>query len=190
MGDDQCGSALTESQQGFLYQSLGFIVQGRGGFVQHQYTVVGILNPTLTAPDTGAFVTLADAQQLFKEQLPVALQQRLATTSNRFGGGHVAGVFVMDVLSALILGPCVAAPLAGALLYISKSGDTVLGGAALFALAMGMGVPLLVVGASAGTLLPKAGPWMESAGFRNVYQLDGGIRAGGLRVLLAAPLVA
>jgi len=68
----------------------------------------------------------------------------------------------MGVLSALIVGPCVAAPLAGALLYISQSRDGMLGGAALFAMALGMGVPLLAVGASAGTLLPKAGPWMDA----------------------------
>ena len=68
----------------------------------------------------------------------------------------------MGVLSALIVGPCVAAPLAGALLYISQSGNWVLGGSALFAMALGMGVPLLVVGASAGALLPKAGPWMNT----------------------------
>jgi thiol:disulfide interchange protein DsbD len=68
----------------------------------------------------------------------------------------------MGALSALIMGPCVAAPLAGALLYIGQSGDGVLGGAALFAMALGMGVPLLAVGASAGALLPKAGPWMET----------------------------
>ena len=109
------------------------------------------------------FVLLALSMFGFYElQLPSALQSRLAVTSNRLHGGHFAGVFGMGVLSALIVGPCVAAPLAGALLYISKSGDTVLGGAALFALALGMGVPLLVVGASAGTLLPKAGPWMDT----------------------------
>jgi thiol:disulfide interchange protein DsbD len=68
----------------------------------------------------------------------------------------------MGVLSALILGPCVAAPLAGALLYIGQSRDVVLGGSALFAMALGMGVPLLAVGASAGALMPKAGPWMET----------------------------
>ena len=109
------------------------------------------------------FVVLALSMFGFYElQLPSALQSRLATTSNRLHGGHFAGVFGMGVLSALIVGPCVAAPLAGALLYISKSGDMVLGGVALFALALGMGVPLLAVGASAGTLLPKAGPWMDT----------------------------
>lgn len=109
------------------------------------------------------FVVLALSMFGFYElQLPRALQNRLARASNRLHGGHFAGVFTMGVFSALIVGPCVAAPLAGALLYISQSRDVVLGGAALFAMALGMGVPLLAVGASAGALLPKAGPWMES----------------------------
>ena len=93
---------------------------------------------------------------LYELQLPAALQSKLAATSNKLHGGHFVSVFVMGVLSALIVGPCVAAPLAGALLYISQSGDSVVGGAALFSMALGMGVPLLAVGASAGTLLPKA----------------------------------
>jgi thiol:disulfide interchange protein DsbD len=109
------------------------------------------------------FVALALSMFGFYElQMPVALQHRLADASNRFHGGHAVGVFVMGVLSALILGPCVAAPLAGALLYIGQSRDVVLGGSALFAMALGMGVPLLAVGASAGALMPKAGPWMET----------------------------
>ena len=77
-------------------------------------------------------------------------------------GGKLGGVFAMGALSALIVGPCVAAPLAGALLYISQTHDVVIGGSALFAMATGMSVPLLLVGVSAGALLPRAGPWMES----------------------------
>ncbi len=120
-------------------------------------------NPWVLGAFAAIFVALALSMFGFYElQLPVALQSRLADASNRFHGGHFAGVFSMGVLSALIVGPCVAAPLAGALLYISQSQDIVLGGAALFAMALGMGVPLLVVGASAGVLLPKAGPWMET----------------------------
>jgi thiol:disulfide interchange protein DsbD len=120
-------------------------------------------NPWVLGGFAAVFVVLALAMFGFYElQLPVALQTRLAETTNRLHGGHLAGVFAMGVLSALILGPCMAAPLAGALLYISQSRDVVLGGSALFAMALGMGVPLLVVGASAGALLPKAGPWMET----------------------------
>jgi thiol:disulfide interchange protein DsbD len=99
---------------------------------------------------------------VYELQLPASLQTRLTDASNRLPGGQYAGVFAMGVLSALIVGPCVAAPLAGALLYISQSRDGLLGGAALFAMALGMGAPLLALGASAGTLLPKIGAWMES----------------------------
>jgi len=120
-------------------------------------------NPWVVGAFAAVFVVLAVSMLGFFElQLPVALQSRIAAASNRFHGGHAAGVFSMGVLSALILGPCVAAPLAGALLYISQSSDVVLGGSALFAMALGMGVPLLVIGASAGALLPKAGPWMDT----------------------------
>jgi thiol:disulfide interchange protein DsbD len=120
-------------------------------------------NPWVLSGFALVFVLLALSMFGFYElQLPSALQSRLAVTTNKLHGGHFASVFAMGVLSALIVGPCVAAPLAGALLYISQSGDVVLGGSALFTMALGMGVPLLVVGASAGTLLPKAGPWMET----------------------------
>jgi thiol:disulfide interchange protein DsbD len=130
------------------------------------------------------FVALSLSMFGFYElQLPSALQSRLAVTSNRLHGGHFASVFGMGVLSALIVGPCVAAPLAGALLYISKSGDYILGGAALFALAMGMGVPLLVVGASAGTLLPKAGPWMDTV--KRFF----GVVLIGVAIFLISPLL-
>jgi len=109
------------------------------------------------------FVLLAGGMLgVYEIQLPGALQSRLSEASNRMHGGRLAGVFGMGALSALIVGPCVAAPLAGALLYISQSRDVVLGGSALFAMALGMGTPLMVVGTSAGALLPKAGPWMES----------------------------
>jgi len=120
-------------------------------------------SPWVLGSFAAVFVALALAMFGFYElQLPVALQSRLAETTNRLHGGHFMGVFTMGVLSALILGPCMAAPLAGALLYISQSRDVVLGGSALFAMALGMGLPLLAVGASAGALLPKAGPWMET----------------------------
>ncbi|MFY3975816.1 protein-disulfide reductase DsbD [Achromobacter xylosoxidans] len=97
----------------------------------------------------------------FTFQMPSGIQARLAERSSRIPGGRYTGALLMGALSALIVGPCVAAPLAGALLYISQTGDVVLGGSALFAMAWGMGVPLLIVGASSGALLPKAGPWMD-----------------------------
>ncbi len=98
----------------------------------------------------------------YELQLPAAWQTRLAQASGRSSGGTLAGVFTMGAISALIVGPCVAAPLAGALLYISQTRDVVIGGSALFAMAAGMSVPLLLVGVSAGSLLPRAGRWMES----------------------------
>jgi thiol:disulfide interchange protein DsbD len=98
---------------------------------------------------------------LYTLQLPAAWQTRLHTASSQVEGGRYGGVFVMGGVSALIVGPCVAAPLAGALVYISQTRDVVLGGVALFAMACGMSVPLLLVGLSAGSLLPKAGAWME-----------------------------
>ncbi|MFY4258554.1 protein-disulfide reductase DsbD [Achromobacter xylosoxidans] len=97
----------------------------------------------------------------FTFQMPSGIQARLAERSSRIPGGRYTGALLMGALSALIVGPCVAAPLAGALLYISQTGDVLLGGSALFAMAWGMGVPLLIVGASSGALLPKAGPWMD-----------------------------
>lgn len=94
-------------------------------------------------------------------EMPQAIQTKLSTQASSMRGGKLLVAFVMGAISALIVGPCVAAPLAGALLYISQTKDVWLGGGALFAMAWGMGLPLLVVGASAGSLIPKAGAWME-----------------------------
>jgi len=115
----------------------------------------------------GAFGLLIVAMALsmfgfYELQLPAALQTKLANASGRQSGGKLAGVFAMGAISALIVGPCVAAPLAGALVYISQTRDVIIGGAALFAMAVGMSIPLLLVGVSAGSLLPRAGAWMES----------------------------
>jgi thiol:disulfide interchange protein DsbD len=114
-----------------------------------------------------AFALLIAAMSLsmfgvFQLQVPAALQTRLASASGRQASGKLAGVFAMGAISALIVGPCVAAPLAGALVYISQTRDVVIGGAALFAMAIGMSIPLLLVGVSAGSLLPRAGMWMEA----------------------------
>ena len=107
------------------------------------------------------FVALALSMfGVYELQLPGFLHHRLHATHGRLRGGRVASVAAMGALSAVIVSPCVAAPLAAALLHISRSGDVALGGSALFAMALGMGVPLLVVGVSEGALLPKSGPWM------------------------------
>lgn len=114
----------------------------------------------------GAFALVFVALSLsmfgvYELQLPAHWQTRLSERANRLPGGQTAGVFLMGALSALIVGPCVAAPLAGALLYIGQSGNVGLGGLALFSMALGMGAPLLLLGATEGALLPKAGHWMR-----------------------------
>jgi len=111
----------------------------------------------------GLFVLLALSMFGFYElQLPSSWQSKIANVSNKHAGGSLLGVAVMGALSALIVGPCVTPPLAVAVLYIAEKHDAVLGGFALFALALGMGAPLVVFGASAGKLLPRAGAWMDA----------------------------
>ncbi|QET03435.1 protein-disulfide reductase DsbD [Cupriavidus pauculus] len=115
----------------------------------------------------GAFAVLMIALALsmfglYELQLPQRWQTRLTESSNKRQGGQIAGAAVMGAISALIVGPCVTAPLAGALAYIAQTGDAVTGGSALFAMAIGMGVPLVLVGVGAGNLLPRAGRWMEA----------------------------
>ena len=119
-------------------------------------------NPWVIGAFAFIFVLLAFSMFGFYDlQLPSFLQSKFSDASNRVQGGHLLGVFVMGALSAVIVGPCVAAPLAGALLYIGQTGNVWLGGAALFFMALGMGVPLILVGVSAGALLPKTGDWMD-----------------------------
>jgi thiol:disulfide interchange protein DsbD len=130
------------------------------------------------------FVLLALSMFGFYElQLPSGLESRLVTAANRIKGGRFLSVFAMGGLSALIMSPCVAAPLAGALLYIGQSHDVLLGGLALFSLSIGMGVPLLLVGASAGALLPHSGPWMNT-----VRQFFGVIMLG-MAIWLIGPVI-
>jgi len=140
------------------------------------YTVAGVLaglfgqnlqalfqNPWILGFFIAIFIALALSMfGFFELQLPSSLQTRLTQASNQQQGGSLTGVAVMGFLSALIVGPCVAPPLAAALIVIGASGSAWLGGTALFALSMGMGVPLILFGMSAGKLVPKAGPWMDS----------------------------
>ncbi|WP_232470534.1 MULTISPECIES: protein-disulfide reductase DsbD [Methylococcus] len=120
-------------------------------------------NPWAIGAFSGLFVVLALSMFGFYQlQLPIALQSRIAALSSRQQAGSLAGAAVMGLLSAGLVGPCVAAPLAGALIYIGRSGDALLGGVALFSLGLGMGLPLLAIGTSAGKLLPKAGMWMNA----------------------------
>ena len=109
------------------------------------------------------FVALALSMFGFYElQLPSALQTRLTRLSNKQQGGTLAGAAIMGALSAVIVGPCVAPPLMGALIFIGQTGDAVLGFFALLGLGLGMGAPLLAIGTSAGELLPRAGAWMDA----------------------------
>ncbi|MFT5894309.1 MAG: thiol:disulfide interchange protein DsbD, partial [bacterium] len=140
------------------------------------YAVVGIVvglsgynvqaflqNPWVLSAIALLFVILSLSMFGFYElQMPASLQTRLTQWSNKKGGGQVSGVAAMGFVSTLIVGPCVTAPLAGALIYIAKTGDAFIGGAALFSLGLGMGVPLLLIGTSAGKFVPKAGVWMNA----------------------------
>jgi thiol:disulfide interchange protein DsbD len=161
------GNKITQAHAFFL--SLAFVMG-----MAITYAVAGVIagysgnllssalqTPWILGSFAGLFVLLSLSMfGLYELQLPSAWQSKLSETSNRLHGGHLSGTFVMGALSAIIMGPCVTAPLAGALLYISQTHDAILGGVALFVLALGMGAPLLLIGSSAGVLLPKAGAWM------------------------------
>ena len=135
------------------------------------------------------FVALALSMFGFYElQLPSAVQTRLDRYSRSHEGGNLLSVAIMGVLSAIIVGPCVAPPLAGALIYLGHQGSPLVGGAALFAMGLGMGTPLLLVGASAGKLLPRAGPWMDGVKrFFGVVLL--GVAVWFMERILPGPLV-
>lgn len=140
------------------------------------YTVFGILaalfgsnlqatfqQPWIIGLFSAVFVLLSLSMFGFYHlEVPKSLQVKLHNSSERHRDGSLWGAAIMGALSSLIVGPCVAAPLAGALIYIGQTGDAVLGGSALFTMGLGMGVPLLLLGASAGKLLPKAGNWLNS----------------------------
>ena len=140
------------------------------------YTVFGVLaglfggnlqawfqDPRIIALFSTLFLVLALSMfGLYELQVPGFIQERVTSLSQKQKGGTLFGAAVMGALSALIVGPCMAAPLAGALIYIGQTGDALMGGVALFSMGLGMGVPLLVIGASAGKLLPKAGIWMNT----------------------------
>lgn len=116
-------------------------------------------------------------------QMHTSVQRKLTHASSKQTAGKLVGVFAMGALSALIVGPCVAAPLAGALVYISQTRDVIIGGGALFAMAIGMSVPLLLVGVSAGALLPRAGSWM------NAVKRFFGVLMLGLAIWMISPII-
>lgn len=141
-------------------------------------------NPIALFIGAGVFVALAFSMfGFFELQLPSAVQSKFSDASNKVKGGNFIGVFIMGALSALIVGPCVAPPLAAALAYIAQTGNTTLGGWALFSLAIGMGVPLLLIGLSAGTLLPRAGGWM------NAVKYFFGVLMLAIAIWLVSPLL-
>ncbi|MBW8329629.1 MAG: protein-disulfide reductase DsbD [Thiobacillus sp.] len=141
-------------------------------------------NPVALGVGAAIFVLLALSMfGFFEIQLPSFIQSKFSDASNKMKGGNFVGVFIMGALSAVILGPCVAPPLAAALAFIAQTGNTTLGGVALFVLALGMGVPLLLVGLSAGALLPKAGGWM------NAVKYFFGVMMLAIAIYLISPVV-
>ena len=138
------------------------------------YTVFGVLaglfgsnlqalfqEPWVIMAFSGVFILLALSMfGGFQVQIPSFIQSRVMAISSKQQGGKLLGAMMMGILSALAIGPCVTAPLTGALIYIGQTGDAYLGGMALFALGIGMGIPLIIFGTYAGKLMPKAGAWM------------------------------
>jgi len=154
------------------YTLLGIVVALAGAkfqaLFQHPYVLIGL---------SALFIFLALSMfGVFNLALPASWQNKLNNISNKQKGGSITGVLMMGVLSGLVASPCTTAPLTGALLYISQTGDIVLGASALYALSLGMGLPLLVLGSSGGKLLPKAGAWMNI--IKNIFGL----------LLLAVPI--
>ncbi len=159
------GMALTYTLLGLVVASAGLQFQAA---MQHPYVLIGL---------SILFVTLALSMfGVYTLQLPSGVQTWLNNLSNKQQGGSSAGVFAMGAISGLVCSPCTTAPLSGALLYVAQSGDLLTGGVALYALAMGMGIPLILVAVFGNKLLPKAGGWMD-----RVKTLFG-------FVLLAAPI--
>ena len=140
-----------------LNYTLAGIAAGLSGNLLSQ----SLQNPWVLGATALVFVLLSFSMFGFYElKLPASFESKMLNASNKLKGGEFLGVFIMGVLSALIVSPCVAAPLPGALIYIGQTHNVLLGGIGLFTLAIGMVMPLLLIGASAGSLLPKAGSWM------------------------------
>ena len=136
------------------YAVLGVAVASAGAALQGY-----LQSPWLLVPSATLFVLLALSMfGAYELQLPAALRDKLASNSQ---GGSMLGVVFMGALSALVVSPCISAPLAGALAFIASTGDTLRGGVALYALGIGMGIPLLIAGVGGGQLLPRAGAWMD-----------------------------
>ena len=167
-----------------LGMALSYTLAGIAAGLSGQLLSNALQSPWVLSATALIFIALALSMFGFYElRLPSRLENRMASAANNIKGGQWFGVFIMGALSALIVSPCVAAPLAGALIYISQTHDVLLGGVALFSLSIGMGVPLLLIGASAGHILPKAGPWMTSV--RNFF----GILMLALALWMISPII-
>jgi len=154
--------ALALSLSYVLGMAIAYAAAGVAAALSGSLIAAALQNAWVLGSFALVFVVLALSMFGFYDlRLPGFLHHRLHHAHRRLQGGRVASVAAMGVLSAVIVSPCVAAPLAGALLYISQTRDVALGGAALFAMALGMGVPLVAVGVSEGALLPRAGAWMS-----------------------------
>ena len=139
------------------YSVAGVVAGLSGANVQ-----IALQHPAVIGTTAALFVLFAVAMfGWVNVQMPQSIQKKINSISDNQLGGQYTGVAVMGILSALVVGPCVAAPLAGALLFIAQTGDAVTGGFALFVMGLGMGVPLLLVGTSASKWIPKTGPWMQ-----------------------------
>ncbi|WP_398312294.1 protein-disulfide reductase DsbD [Zoogloea sp.] len=178
------GRAFGLSSLYVLGMALTYAAAGVAAGLSGTLLSAALQNPWVLGAFALVFVVLALSMFGFYElQLPTALQSRLSDNANHQKGGSPGGVIAMGALSALIVGPCVAAPLAGALLYIAQTGNAVLGGAALFTMALGMGAPLIVVGVLARSALPKPGPWME--GVKRAF----GVMLLGVAIWLLTPVL-
>jgi thiol:disulfide interchange protein DsbD len=176
--------ALTLSLSYVLGMATAYAAAGVAAAYSGSLLAAALQNAWVLGSFAVVFVVLALSMFGFYElQLPGFLRQRLNSAQQRLPGGRVASVAAMGVFSAVIVSPCVAAPLAGALLYISQTRDVALGGAALFTMALGMGVPLIAVGVSEGALLPKAGAWMS--GVRKFF----GVLLLAVAVWIVSPVI-
>ncbi|CAG2136294.1 Thiol:disulfide interchange protein DsbD [Cupriavidus campinensis] len=157
------GRALLVSLAYVLGMAVVYTAVGVAAGLAGEGLSAALQNPWVLSAFAALMVALALSMfGLYELQLPQRWQTRLAASSNQRRSGQIFGAAAMGAISALIVGPCVTAPLAGALAYIAQTGDAFTGGAALFAMAIGMGVPLVLVGVGAGNLLPRAGKWMEA----------------------------
>jgi thiol:disulfide interchange protein DsbD len=155
--------AFTLSFAYVLGMSVTYTAIGIGAALSGNLLSAALQNPWVLSTFAAVFVLLSLSMFGFYElQLPSGFHAKITETSSRLKGGHLGAVVLMGILSAAIVSPCVAAPLAGALLYISQTRDVVLGGIGLFAMSIGMGVPLILVGVFEGAFLPKSGHWMKS----------------------------